>query len=162
MIPLGTWVRKNPDYMKLGAASGCRATGSKKRGLDYHRYSYRLLRAYFNHPELADWTLLIEPWYKRLGSRPRYRQPDAVLIHQPTKTGIVIEVKLNWKDGRDVKLIDEYLHIVRAAEKLDVVSPLLVTQCLRGWQGAPLKSLEEFSRCQSWQPGQTTPLMLLL
>jgi hypothetical protein len=130
--------------------------------LDYHRHTYGLLSAYFRGSAFVEWTLLIEPWYKRLGCKPRYRQPDAVLIHQPTRTGIVIEVKLNWKDGRDIKLIDEYLGIVKAAEGLEVVSPLLITQCLRGWQGEPLKSLKEFSRCQEWQPGQITPLMLLL
>jgi hypothetical protein len=149
--------------MKIGSSSGCRSSGSKKRGLEYHRRVYTRLRDFHNRGGLVGWTLLIEPWYKRLQPQPqRYRQPDAVLIHEPSSTGIVIEVKLNWKDGRDVKLIDEYLGIVRSAEGLDLVSPLLITQCLRGWQGDPLKRLEELHRCQAWQQGEITPLMLLL
>lgn len=149
--------------MKIGSTSGCRSTGSKKRGLDYHRSVYRRLRTFALASLSADWTLLIEPWYKELGSsRPRFRQPDAVLLHSSTRTAIVIEVKLNWKDGRDVKLIDEYLAIVKAAEDCEAVWPLLITQCLRGWQGDPLLCLEEITRCQSWLPGDKTPLMLLV
>jgi hypothetical protein len=106
--------------------------------------------------------LLIEPWYKRLGERPVYRQPDAVILFPEFRTAIVIEVKLNWKDGRDIKLIDEYLHIVKSAEGLECVWPLLITQCLRGWQGKPIFSLEEIERCQSWLPGDPTPLMLMI
>lgn len=162
MKPTGQWVRKAPNYMKLGSHSGNQSTGSKKRGLEYHRRVYHRLRAFHNsHLHSAGWTLLIEPWYKNLKTQ-RYRQPDAVLIHEPSSTAIVIEVKLNWRDGRDVKLIDTYLPIVKAAEGLDVTWPLLITQCLRGWQGEPLKSLEEIHRCQTWFKGETTPLMLLV
>lgn len=108
----------------------------------------------------TDWRVLIEPWYRKLGEN-RFRQPDAVLLYPEESIGIVVEVKLNWKDGRDIKLIDEYLPIVRSAEKLEVVYPLLITQCLRGWQGKPILRLEDFHHCQHWQPGDVTPLMLL-
>lgn len=147
--------------MKLGANSGAKdkQQGSKKRGLDYHRRVYRDLRSYCNR-HLPGWTLLIEPWYWDRISR-RYRQPDAVLIYEPTRTGLVIEVKLNWKDGRDIKLIDEYLPIVKQAEELDEVWPLLITQCLRGYQG-PVVRWPDFTAAQAWQQGQETPLMLRL
>jgi hypothetical protein len=148
--------------MKLGAAAGAKSTaGSKKRGLDYHRRCYRILRTHHQRHLYAEgWTLLIEPWYWDRLSR-RYRQPDAVLIHKPTRTGVVIEVKLNWKFGRDIKLVDEYLPIVRQAEGLEVVWPLLITQCLRGYQG-PVVRWPAFEDCQSWQVGEETPLMLML
>ncbi len=148
--------------MKIGASKGpVRQTGSKKRGLDYHRHCYRQLRNHCGR-SLVDWTLLIEPWYWDQISR-RYRQPDAVLIHKPSRTGIVIEVKLNWKDGRDIKLIDEYLPIVRQAEGLEAVWPLLITQCLRGYDGPVIAAgLQQIHQAQSWQPGEKTPLMLLL
>lgn len=170
MKPLGKWVRKDPSYLKLGASSGCRSTGSKKRGLDYHRSVYRRLRAVYPFRDLQDGSdgsnlqadLLIEPWYKRLGERPVFRQPDAVILFPEFRTGIVVEVKLNWADGRDIKLIDEYLHIVKSAEGLEVVWPLLITQCLRGWKGKPLFGLEEIERCQSWLQGEPTPVMLLV
>jgi hypothetical protein len=129
---------------------------------------YRTLRTHFNlcnqQAEVAgvQQQLLIEPWYKKLGERPTYRQPDAVILFPEFRTGIVVEVKLNWKDGRDIKLRDEYLPIVKSAEGLDVVWPLLITQCLRGWQGKPIFSLEEIHKCQAWQPGEVTPLMLMV
>ena len=161
MKPIGDWIRKPPNYMAIGASNGAKAKGAKKRGLDYHRRCYRRLRSHCNR-HMAEWTLLIEPWYWDRVSR-RYRQPDAVLIHQSTSTGIVIEVKLNWQDGRDVKLIDEYLPIVKQAEQLEAVWPILITQCLRGYQG-PIVSggLQEIQACQAWQSGEETPLMLLI
>lgn len=162
MKPIGTWIRKAPNFMRIGASQGCRAKGSKKRGIEYHRRAYRSLRSNCIPALGPGWELLVEPWYKRLGQKPAFRQPDAVLIHKASKTGIVVEVKLNWKDGRDIKLIDEYLPIVRQAEDLEVVWPLLITQCLRGWQGQPILCFEDIHRCQSWQPGDETPLMLLL
>ena len=145
--------------MKIGASHGAKAKGSKKRGIDYHHRCYRHLRTHCNS-SLLDWTLLVEPWYWDKISRC-YRQPDAVLIHEATATGIVIEVKLNWKDGRDVKLIDEYLPIVKQAEQLEAVWPLLITQCLRGYQG-PIINWPLFHEAQAWQPGEATPLMLRL
>jgi hypothetical protein len=110
---------------------------------------------------LPDWNLLVEPWYRQLGAN-KFRSPDGVLLYPEDNIGIVIEVKLNWKDGRDVKLIDEYLPIVKQAEGLDVVYPLLITQCLRGWKGSPILRLDDLHRCQSWRPGDITPLMLLV
>lgn len=110
---------------------------------------------------LANWRVLIEPWYRKLGANT-FRQPDAVLLYPEERVGIVVEVKLNWKDGRDVKLIDEYLPIVKQAEGLDACWPLLITQCLRGWNGDPILSFNDITRCQSWLPGEPTPLMLHL
>lgn len=109
---------------------------------------------------LPNWRVLVEPWYRNLDTR-KFRQPDAVLLYPAERVGVVVEVKLNWKDGRDIKLIDEYLPIVKQAEQLEVVYPLLITKCLRGWQGQPILHLEKFTDCQSWQPGDVTPLMLL-
>jgi hypothetical protein len=154
--------------MSLGTTSSRRrSSGSKKRGLDYHRRVYRALHEHFGPDALSGscetaigWQLIVEPWYRNVDTR-RWRQPDAILLYPAERIGVVIEVKLNWKDGRDVKLIDEYLPIVKQAEGLEVVWPVLITQCLRGWQGTPIKSLKEISRCQSWLPGDTTPLMLL-
>ena len=72
------------------------------------------------------------------------RSPDAVLLHPETSTGVVVEVKLNWQNGRDKKLIDEYLGIAKSAFGLDCVWPLLVTQNLRGYQHPPLLGLQPF------------------
>lgn len=159
MKPTDTWVRKPPSFMRIGSSSGCKSQGSKKRGLDYHRRVYGLLR-YHVRNHLPGWELLVEPWYRNLNTR-RFRQPDAVLIYPETQTGIVVEVKLNWKDGRDLKLINEYLHIVRAAEGLECVWPLLITRCLRGYGEPPLLGLAALAECQSWFPGDPTPVMLL-
>lgn len=107
------------------------------------------------------WKLLVEPWYKNLDTG-KCRSPDSVLLHEEDRIGIVVEVKLNWKDGRDIKLIDEYLPIVKAAHSLEVVWPLLITRCLRGYAHPPILNLSHIDRCQSWFPGDPTPLMLLV
>lgn len=164
MKPIGRWVRKSPNFLKIGSSKGCRSSGSKQRGLEYHRRTYRALRDHFNRragggsPQ-EEWELLIEPWYYNT-TTGRFRQPDAVLCYRPERIGIVVEVKLNWKDGRDVKLIDEYLPIVKQAEELEVVWPLLITQCLRGYQGPTIIGLENFEAAQSWLQGELTPVML--
>lgn len=89
------------------------------------------------------------------------RSPDSVILLPETNVGIVIEVKLNWKDGRDVKLIDEYLPIVANAHDLDCCWPLLITQCLRGYKHPPLLGLRRWEDCMTWTPGAPTPLMLV-
>jgi hypothetical protein len=128
--------------MRIGASHNSKAKGSKKRGLDYHRRVYGYLRDHCRRPGsgLAAWTLLV---------------PEENI-------GIVVEVKLNWKDGRDTKLLDEYLPIVKQAEGLEVVWPLLITQCLRGYPHPPILGLEKIEACQSWLVGDPTPLMLLI
>lgn len=75
--------------------------------------------------------------------------------------GIVCEVKLNWKDGRDIKLIDEYLPIVANAHGLDMVWPLLITHNLRGYQHPPILGLRKWEDAMLWFPGNPTPLMLV-
>lgn len=159
MKPTGRWIRKPISYMRIGSSFGCKSTGSKKRGIEYHQRTFRALRSHCNLA-LPDWTLLVEPWYKNLDNG-RHRQPDSVLLFPEEKVGIVVEVKLNWKDGRDIKLLDEYLPIVKQAEGLEVVWPLLITQCLRGYAHPPLLGLSAIEGCQSWFPGDPTPLMLL-
>lgn len=160
MKPTGNWVRRTD--VRIGADAGCKSTGSKHRGILYHRRVYSALRS-ARADHFSDWTLLVEPWYKNLAYEKGrlYRSPDAVLLYPPERTAIVIEVKLNWKDGRDIKLIDEYLPIVKQAEGLEVVWPLLITRCLRGWQGNPLLGFDQIPLCQAWQPGDQTPLMLV-
>jgi hypothetical protein len=165
MKPIARWVRKDPSFLKIGSSNGCRSTGSKQRGILYHRRTYTALRGLFGalsgskSSQTEGWELLVEPWYY-CPSTGRFRQPDAVLLYPAERVGIVVEVKLNWKDGRDVKLIDEYLPIVKSAEGLDVVWPLLITQCLRGYQGEALKGLKNWHQAQSWFPGEITPVML--
>lgn len=160
MKPLGRWVRKDKDYLRIGSSFGCKSTGSKRRGIEYHRKVYRQLSQHVRN-EMQGWTCLIEPWYKNVETG-RFRQPDAVLLYPEERVGIVVEAKLNWKDGRDVKLIDTYLPIVKQAEDLDIVWPLLVTRCLRGYPHPPILQLAHIHRCQSWLVGDPTPLMLLL
>lgn len=154
MTPLERWVQCSS--MKMGAACGAKGTGSKQRGIEYHRRIYRQLATLFSSEPMAE--LLVEPWY-RCVSKPAMRSPDAVVL-LPDRCALVVEVKLNWRDGRDRKLLDEYLPIVRAAHKLDVVWPLLITKCLRGYQHPTLFGLEAWEQALSWQPGQHTPVLL--
>lgn len=143
----------------MGASTGCKSTGVKERGNAYHRKVYKALAGRKDLPG----TLLIEPWYRNMADYPErntLRSPDAVVVNEETKCGLIIEVKLNWKDGRDVKLLDEYLPIVRNAHGLDVVWPLLITQCLRGYKHPPLLGLDQLNRAMEWFPGDPTPVLL--
>jgi len=145
--------------MRMGASVRVTAkAGSKKRGQEYHRRIYRLLQNALRAE--ADLRLLIEPWYKCL-TMPKMRSPDAVILIPEASMAIVVEVKLNWKDGRDIKLIDEYLPIVTNAHGLDMASPLLITHCLRGYQHPPLLGLKKWDEAMIWQPGDPTPVMLV-
>lgn len=148
--------RYKPDF-RLGASMDTKSQNkAAQRGIAYHRRVYKQL---VDHRD--DGQLLIEPWFFRIDGQVKrtMRSPDAVLVF-PDSTAIVIEVKMNWADGRDEKLLNEYLPIVRSAFDLDVVWPLLITSCLRGYQHPPLLGLGRLHDCMAWEPGQPTPLLL--
>lgn len=161
MTPLRRW--KHEPLMRMGASTGAKSTGVKERGNAYHRKIYRLLElnAAFT---LKGWKVYVEPWFRELdnGGIRMLRSPDAVLVHEETSCAIVVEVKLNWKDGRDEKLLNEYLPIVKAAFSLDETWPLLITQNIRGYEHPPLLGLERVLDAMCWQPGKPTPVMLVI
>lgn len=153
---------RHQPLRRLGASTGAKSEGVKERGNAYHRRVYKLLSAH-QRINMPDWQFLPEPWFKQLntGGVRKERSPDAVLLNLDTSTALVIEVKLNWKDGRDIKLLAEYLPIVQSAFKLEAVWPLLITSCLRGYEHPPLLGLGHIERAFSWQVGDPTPLMLV-
>lgn len=156
MKALNKWRHLPND--RFGASTGCKGSGAKGRGLAYHRKVFRELRKMY--PLVGDQRLLIEPWYREESKKGTLRSPDSVLIDEELRVGLVIEVKLNWKDGRDVKLIDEYLPIVRSAHELDIVWPVLITQCLRGYEHPPLKGMNQLDLARAWRVGDPTPVLL--
>jgi hypothetical protein len=89
-------------------------------------------------------------------------QPDGVLLDKFTGGAVVVEAKLNWKDGRDEKLIDLYLDAARSAFGVAMTWPLLVTKNVRGYKYPPLCGLSQIERAFSWKPGDPTPVMLLV
>ena len=129
------------------------------RGLAYHRKVYRLLENWqaISAPEQ---DLYIEPWLRHWKTK-KCCQPDAVLIEPQTETGIVIEVKLNWKDGRDEKLLDLYLEAVRKAFGLRATWPALITSNVRGLKYQPLLGLGGLQLLDSWNVGDRTPIILV-
>jgi hypothetical protein len=135
------------------------------RGLAYHNKVYKALRRHvFAHPDLC-YELYVEPWFRELkpkypGARARMCQPDAVLIDKFTNGAIVVEAKLNWKDGRDEKLINLYLDAAKSAFGLDQTWPVLITQNVRGYKGNPLLGLRAIEGAYTWRPGQITPVLL--
>lgn len=146
--------------MKLGAGGGSKSqNAAATRGIAYHQRVYRQLDKML----LDEAELLIEPWFEQVdGSiKPPMRQPDAVIKYPYDNTAIVVEVKLNWADGRDEKLINEYLPIVKSAFQLETTWPLLITANLRGYKHPPLLGLRQFEECLAWCPGRPTPLLLL-
>lgn len=159
MLAAHQWLHK-PSFT-LGADGGSKSRNTAaQRGIAYHRRVYRGLAGVAAAEQAK---LLIEPWFVRVDNQPRrtMRSPDSVLLYPDEQLAIVVEVKLNWRDGRDEKLLTEYLPIVRSAFSLDTVWPLMITSCLRGYAGKPLLGLQQFTDCMAWAPGQPTPIMLL-
>lgn len=156
MKTVNPW-RHRPDY-RLGANFDSKSqNAAASRGIAYHKRVYRQL----SEADLGG-NLVVEPWFECLDNKVKrtMRQPDAVLV-MPDQCAIVIEVKMNWKDGRDTKLLLEYLPIVRSAFELETLWPLVITSNLRGYPHPPLLGLQQFHQCLRWEPGQPTPLMLL-
>ncbi len=135
------------------------------RGLAYHRRVYRLLE---NWRKISAPTqeLFVEPWLRLTEPNPETGkrnccQPDFVLVDPLTETAIVGEVKLNWKDGRDEKLINLYLDAVRVAFGVGATWPALVTSNIRGLPYAPRLGLGSLLNCDDWTPGSPTPVILV-
>jgi hypothetical protein len=78
-----------------------------------------------------------------------------------TDTGVVGEVKLNWKDGRDEKLLGLYLEAVTHAFGLRAVWPVLVTSNIRGYAHPVKLGLGDLLSVDYWTVGQPTPLLLV-
>jgi hypothetical protein len=142
---------------------GNAACGNKSivRGLAYHRKVYKRLHAWCGENPDAGYTFVEEPWLRRTHPRKKMCQPDGVLLDQFTGGALVVEAKLNWKDGKDEKLIDLYLAAVRSAFGVTMTWPVLVTRNVSGYKGAPLRGLAELERVFDWRPGLITPVMLL-
>lgn len=126
------------------------------KGTKYHERVYRTLRR-------TDLKLHVEPWLRhvRLGT---LRQPDAVvLLGSPAMCAIVIEVKMNWRRGRDQKLRDTYLQAVKDAFGVKYVVPLMIVQCVRGAvRGEIFKdTLTAMQRAMMWQSPEPTPVLLM-
>lgn len=126
------------------------------RGLQYHNRVYRELKKW--KPD--ELMLHVEPWLKHSVTK-KMLQPDGVLVDLLTNTGYVIEVKMNWKDGRDDKLRTKYLQAVREAFGLTLVWPVLITSNVRGLKHQPRLGLRALEGCCDWTPGQPTPVLLL-
>jgi hypothetical protein len=130
------------------------------RGLAYHQKVYTKLRGWLKlHPEL-NLVFHEEPWLRCLTHR-QMCQPDGVLLDPFTNGAIVVEAKLNWKDGRDQVLLNTYLQAVRSAYVLTATWPLLITSNVRGYKGQPLLGLKQLEEAFAWKPGNLTPVLLL-
>ena len=146
---------------RIGSAAN---TASKNKsivnGLRYHRRIYKLLH---QHVALSvpDQKLYVEPWLRH--PEKGMRQPDAVLVDEISQTGIVIEVKMNWKDGRDETLINVYLDAVKEAFNLEMTWPALITSNVRGLprENRPRLGLSQLLGCAEWEPGDHTPVILV-
>lgn len=156
------WERA-PEFAIGSAVNDSCRNKSIVRGLAYHRRAYKLLESFVaRNPDLG-YKFVQEPWLRRIGAKGKGSmcQPDGLLLDQFTGGGLVVEVKLNWKDGRDDKLIDLYLAAAKSAYGLSQTWPLLITKNLRGYKGEPLLGLKQIERAFEWEPGQLTPVLLL-
>ena len=160
MKPLQEWFI-NPAG-RFGASSGLQASSDGttkvlKRGIDYHRWVYKTMRTQHEFSK-SPHELLIEPWFRT--RKWDQRSPDMVLVDHEAKRALVIEVKLNWKAGREQKLLNEYLPIVASAFRVET-KPVLLTNCLRGWDGPVLLGLRQLPLAWDWKTGDELPVLLL-
>lgn len=148
----------------LGTSTSSKSKNlAAQRGINYHKKVFKHLGEHVLG-EADGAELLVEPWFQKIdnSTSPPMRSPDAVICYPDTNCALVVEVKLNWADGKDDKLIYEYLPIVQSAFSLDAVWPLLITQCLRGYNASqPLLGLQQMYRAYEWEPGRPTPVLLL-
>lgn len=129
------------------------------RGLAYHRKIYKLLTNW-QRISAPEQQLYIEPWLRHVKTK-KLRQPDAVLVDPLTNTAIVIEVKMNWKDGRDEKLVNEYLDCVLSAFDVSMCWPCVITGNVAGLKHEPRLGLGSLLGCDDWRPGSPTPVVLV-
>lgn len=146
--------------LEVGSRSN---TASKNKsivnGLRYHRKVYRLLEAW-QRVSAPEQQLYIEPWLRHVRTK-KCCQPDAVIVDPASETAIVVEVKLNWKDGRDEKLLRLYLDAVKAAFDLRAVWPVVITSNVRGLAYEPRFGLGSVLSCDDWSVGDPTPVILV-
>lgn len=162
MVTVECWERA-PEFAIGSRVNNACKDKSIVRGLEYHRRVYRNLEGWCaRHPEAA-YEFIEEPWLRRQEGEGRRQmcQPDGVLLDKFTGGAIVVEAKLNWKDGRDEKLIKTYLDATKSAFGLSTTWPLLITRNLRGYKGPPLLGLGHIERVFEWKPGDLTPVMLM-
>jgi len=151
----------------LGASIKATTAGDNeaiKRGNKYHAHVYKVLRLEWllNHiPQQSPWEFIVEPWFRSY--HWKLRSPDTVLLNRAERIAVIVEVKMNLKDGRDAKLLTEYLPIVRSAFNLDRTFPAIITGNVRGLKHRPLLSLGDvIPAALAWKPGQGTPTLLHL
>lgn len=159
---LDKWMRT--EQIAFGAAKGAKGGNSAQaRGIAYHNRVYKLLRLNFVLLGKSDWKLLVEPWYK--STKMKMRSPDSVALRYDEEGNVtdalVIEVKMNWKDGRDEKLLMEYVPIVSQVYGVKA-KPLLIVGNLRGCSVKPLHGLADMWKALSWRSGDPTPVSLVL
>lgn len=155
-----TWERA-PEFSIGSRGNAACKDKSIVRGLAYHRSVYKRLHSFVAANPNLGYHFIEEPWLRRVQGGKKMCQPDGILLDQFTGGALVVEAKLNWKDGRDEKLIQLYLAAARSAFGVTTTWPLLITRNIRGYKGEPLLGLKQIDRAFEWRPGQLTPVMLL-
>jgi hypothetical protein len=157
------WIHQ-PDVNFGASAKASSGSAQLSRGIAYHRKVYKTLKLQ-REVSMLGGELLIEPWFRSVPNAAvnyERRSPDAVWLFKDEGFAIVIEVKMNWADGRDIKLLDEYLPIVRSAFELEKTYPLMIVGNVRGYAGSPYLSMPAITELQKYSSADITPILLML
>jgi hypothetical protein len=153
------------EEARLGAGTKATTAGDNeaiRRGNKYHAHVYKVLRLEWvlNHVCMdSPWQLIIEPWFRT--AKWKLRSPDTVLLNRDAGTAIVVEVKMNWANGRDVKLLTEYLPLVKSAFGLERTFPAMIVGNVRGLKHRPILSVADIiPSALEWRPGRDVPTLL--
>jgi hypothetical protein len=157
MLPVEEWRLTDT---RMGASTNSTTTNKAMlAGIRYHKRIYKILRLNAGL-QWPGWQLMVEPWFKAVKSQ-RLCSPDTVLLNRERGEALVIEVKKNWRDGRDEKLLGLYLSVVRSAFGVDT-RPLMVVGNVRGLAHKPLLSFADVMEAGwGWQWGRPTPTLLV-
>ena len=129
------------------------------RGVRYHNRVYRQLKAWLQRQDDPALTLYVEPWLRSASGS--MCQPDAVILDTEARCAMVVEAKLNWKDGRDEKLRTLYLPAVSSAFGVEVVWPVLITQNIQYLNREAHLGLSGLVEAMAWREGDVNQVILL-
>lgn len=64
---------------------------------------------------------------------------------------VIFEMKLNYRPSRTGKLLDLYVPLIRSVYPLPII-PVLVTHCIRNWQGPVYFSVADILKARLEAP----------
>lgn len=107
------------------AGKRSRHSGAQKAGLAYQKRIGKWILG-----NLCNFDLIPSPWFAYCDSsnKRRYCQPDFILLDEPNKTIIIVEVKITWTSSAWFQLRCLYEPVLRTVYEGWTVIPLVISR----------------------------------